>query len=189
MCLINDILKKVNNKFINDLTRLNHILGVYREAMKLARLHKVNIMKAQIAALFHDYTKNESLYFHLALLKPYDIKKYKHIPFIYHAFSAAELLKKEFGIIDIVILNAIRKHVIGHLKMNKLDKIIFLSDKLESSRDFPQISYFRQLSLENLDKAVYKVLETNLNYYKNQNKQISPEQLSIFQFFQKKLKY
>ncbi|KND62636.1 Hydrolase (HAD superfamily), YqeK [Candidatus Phytoplasma phoenicium] len=169
--------------------RLNHILGVYRKSIQLARLHKVNTMKAQISALFHDYTKNESLDFHLALLKPQIINQYKHIPFVYHAFSAAELLKKEFGITDVIILNAIRKHVIGHLKMNKLDKIIFLSDKLENSRDFPQISYFRQLSLENLDKAIYKVLESNLHYYKNKHNKVCVEQLIIFKFFQQKLRY
>ncbi|MDV3167033.1 MAG: bis(5'-nucleosyl)-tetraphosphatase (symmetrical) YqeK [Vigna little leaf phytoplasma] len=187
--LVTIILEKIHQRFKNDLFRLNHILGVYRKAIELARLHKINVNKAQIAALFHDYTKNEPLEFHLNLLPMHIIHRYQKTPFIYHAFSAAIVLEQEYKVKDKTILNAIRRHVWGYSKMNKLDKIIFISDKIEANRDYPQIDYLRQLALENLDKTVFYILENSINFYKNKNMIIFPEQLRVYESFKIKLRY
>ncbi|MFB5029474.1 MAG: hypothetical protein WJU30_00004 [Candidatus Phytoplasma pruni] len=186
--LIENILKKLNEKFKNDAPRLNHILGVYRKAMELSRFHKVDILQAQIAALFHDYTKNDSLEFHVSVLDKKIINKYKQATFMYHAFSAPVVLEKEFKISDKKILNAIRKHVWGHKTMNKLDKIILLSDKLENNRDFQQVNYFRKLAFEDLDQAVYQLLKFNFAYYQSKGFKQYEEQLAILASLEKKLK-
>jgi predicted HD superfamily hydrolase involved in NAD metabolism len=186
--LIENILKKLNEKFKNDTPRLNHILGVYRKAMELSRFHKVDSLQSQISALFHDYTKNNSLEFHLSVLDKKIINKYKQATFMYHAFSAPIVLEKEFKINDKKILNAIRKHVWGHKTMNKLDKIIFLSDKLENNRDFPQVNYFRKLAFEDLDQAVYQLLKFNFEYYKIKGGKHFEEQLEILASLEKKIK-
>ncbi|MDV3198168.1 MAG: bis(5'-nucleosyl)-tetraphosphatase (symmetrical) YqeK [Vigna little leaf phytoplasma] len=187
--LVTIILEKIHQRFKNDLFRLNHILGVHRKAIELARLHKINVNKAQIASLFHDYTKNEPLEFHLNLLPMHIINRYQKTPFIYHAFSAAIILEQEYKVKDKTILNAIRRHVWGYAKMNKLDKIIFISDKIEVNRDYPQINYLRQLALENLDKTVFYILENSINFYKNKNMIIFPEQLRVYESFKIKLRY
>lgn len=185
--LIEQILQKVKEKFNNDINRLNHILGVHRKAIQLARLYKVDIEKIQIAALLHDYTKNESLEFHLSLLNNNQINRYKETPFFYHALSAAIIIQKEFNIKNKQIIQAIQKHVWGSLQMTKLDKIVFISDKIEHNRNYPNIDYLRQLSLVNLDKTIYFFLKFNFLYYKSKNFQIFPEQLKILEFFKKKL--
>ncbi|AYJ01125.1 hydrolase [Candidatus Phytoplasma ziziphi] len=186
--LIEQILKKLKENFRNDDERLNHILSVCRKAVQLARFYKVDIEKAQIASLLHDYTKNESLEFHLSLLNKTKINKYKQAPFIYHAFSAAICVKKEFNIKDRQILNAIQKHVWGHINMSKLDKIIFISDKIEDNRNYPNVDYLRKLSLENLNKTIYYFLKLTFSYYKENNFTIFSEQLKVFDFFKNKVK-
>ncbi|TVY12200.1 bis(5'-nucleosyl)-tetraphosphatase (symmetrical) YqeK [Candidatus Phytoplasma pini] len=185
--LIKNILEKINQKFQKDTAKLNHILGVHRQAIKLARCHKVDIIAAQIAALLHDYTKNEPLEFHLSLLNTKIIKKYEKVPFIYHAFSASLIAEKEFNIKDKKILNAIKKHVWGHKRMNKLDKIIFLSDKTEYNINYPQINYFRKLAFENMNQSIYFILKSRIEFFnKQKNIPIFEENLEILDIFKKK---
>ncbi|MDO8057473.1 bis(5'-nucleosyl)-tetraphosphatase (symmetrical) YqeK [Candidatus Phytoplasma gossypii] len=185
--LIEEILKKINNKFKNDIYRLNHILGVYQKATELALFYEENLEEAQIAALFHDYTKNESLEFHLSLLNHEIINKYKQMVFMYHAFSAPIVLRQEFNINNTKIFDAIRKHVWGHENMNKLDKIILISDKIEDSRTFPNIDYFRKLAFKNLDQTIYELLKNNLDYYISKGFKSFPEQIKILNSLKKKL--
>ncbi|WP_323847744.1 MAG: bis(5'-nucleosyl)-tetraphosphatase (symmetrical) YqeK [Phytoplasma sp.] len=185
--LIEIILTKIKEKFDNDNKRLNHILGVHRKAIELSRLYKVDIEKTQIASLLHDYTKNESLDFHLSVLDKKNIDKYKLAPFFYHALSTAVVIQKEFDIKNRQILSAIKKHVWGSIKMNKLDKIIFISDKIEHNRTYENVNYLRKLSLENLDKTIYFFLKFTFLYYKEKKFRIFPEQLEIFKFFKNKI--
>ncbi|MDO8168248.1 bis(5'-nucleosyl)-tetraphosphatase (symmetrical) YqeK [Candidatus Phytoplasma melaleucae] len=187
--LIETIFKKINTKFKNDILRFNHTLGVYQMAIQLANFYKINdLTSIKIAALFHDYTKNEPLEFHLSLLSNLVISKYKQTPFMYHAFSASVMLQREFNIHNKKILHAINKHVWGHQSMNKLDKIILVSDKLENSRDFPKINYFRKLAFENLDQVVYQLLEYNLNYYQSKGFRHYKEPLTILKVLKIKMK-
>lgn len=53
--------------------------------------------------------------------------------------------------------------------MNKLDKIIFISDKIEHNRTYENVNYLRKLSLENLDKTIYFFLKFTFLYYKEKN--------------------
>ncbi|MFR0368012.1 bis(5'-nucleosyl)-tetraphosphatase (symmetrical) YqeK [Candidatus Phytoplasma palmae] len=177
-------------KFRNDITRLNHIIGVYQKSIELALFYKVDIFKAQIASLMHDYTKNEPLEFHLSIIDSNIIEKYKKTPFVYHAFSASFILMKEFGIKDKEIINSINRHVLGHIKMNTLDKIIFISDKIEINRKYSQVDLFRKLVFKDLNKTFYKILELNYNIYKERNEKLNnfsfnEEQLKILNFFKK----
>ncbi|MFP7699601.1 MAG: bis(5'-nucleosyl)-tetraphosphatase (symmetrical) YqeK [Candidatus Phytoplasma pyri] len=177
--LIEKIIEKVKIKFKNDKKRLNHILGVHRTAIKLSRFYKENLFQAQVTALWHDYTKNEPLEFHISCLTPQIIKKYESTPHIYHAFSAAIILKKEFKIDNVKILNALRKHVWGHKVMNKLDKIILLSDKIEPQRKYTQVDYFRKLAFIDLNQAVYQILDFHYNFHQKKGDVIHKEQKEI----------
>ncbi|WP_334330972.1 bis(5'-nucleosyl)-tetraphosphatase (symmetrical) YqeK [Candidatus Phytoplasma prunorum] len=186
--LIEKIIKKVKIKFQNDQKRLNHILGVHRISIKLSRFYKENMFQTQVAALWHDYTKNEPLEFHISHLTPKIIKKYQFTPHIYHAFSTAVILQEEFKIDDIKILNALRKHVWGHKIMNKLDKIILLSDKIEPQRNYTQVDYFRKLAFIDLNQAVYELLDFNYNFHKKKGKIIHKEQQEILSTLKNKIR-
>ncbi|WP_240992309.1 hypothetical protein [Candidatus Phytoplasma tritici] len=49
--------------------------------------------------------------------------------------------------------------------MNYCDKILFLSDKLESKQNFSQIKYFQKLTYLNLNQTVYELLKSNFDYF------------------------
>ncbi|KXT29318.1 HD domain protein [Candidatus Phytoplasma oryzae] len=183
--LINQIFEKVKKKFQKDINRLNHILGVYAQSIELASFYKIDIQKIKIASLFHDYTKNDSLEFHLSLINEKIIKKYKETPFVYHAFSAAVILQKQFFIKDKLILNAICNHVWGHKNMNLLDKILLVSDKTEINRTYPQVNYLRKLSFQNIDLTIYEILKLNLLYYSKKGFIVHSNFLETLNFFKK----
>ena len=75
--------------------RLNHTLGVYETAIKLAKHYKLDVEKVAIASLFHDYAKNDSIEDTKAILDPKIIEKYKAFPVMYHALSAAKQLEEK----------------------------------------------------------------------------------------------
>ncbi|CAP18431.1 conserved hypothetical protein [Candidatus Phytoplasma mali] len=186
--LLEKIIEKVKIKFKNDKKRLSHILGVHRTSIKLSRFYKENMLQTQVAALWHDYTKNEPLEFHISCLPPKIIKKYQSTPHIYHAFSAAVILQKEFQINDIKILNALRKHVWGHKVMNKLDKIILLSDKIEPQRKYTQVDYFRKLAFIDLNQAVYQILDFNYDFNQKKGNIMHKEQQEILSNLKNKIR-
>ncbi|MBP5836154.1 bis(5'-nucleosyl)-tetraphosphatase (symmetrical) YqeK [Candidatus Phytoplasma meliae] len=163
--LLKQIRQVVEIKLKSDPSRLAHTLRVYRTATKMARYYRKSILPIQIAALFHDYTKNDSLEQQKPYLTAASMVKYQNTPSIFHALSAANFLKQELEVCDKVILNAIKKHVWGHKTMNYADKIVFLSDKIEPGREYPQQKYFETLAYRNIHQAVYEMLNYNFNYF------------------------
>ena len=57
-----------------------------------------------------------------------------------------------FGV-DGEIYSAIYWHTTGHADMTLLEKIIYLADYIEPSRDFPGVDKLRQVCYKNLMKA------------------------------------
>ena len=96
--LIKDIEEKVREKFAGK-KRLEHILGVRDLALYLGKKFNLDLEKIEIAALLHDYTKYEPLEEQIRLIDdPVIVEKFKDSQAIYHAYSAANLVQKEFNI-------------------------------------------------------------------------------------------
>ena len=60
---------------------------------------------------------------------------------------------------DDEIYNAIWWHTTGHGGMTLLEKIIYLADYIEPSRDFPGVEDLRAACYEDLDKGLLMGLE------------------------------
>ena len=72
-----------------------------------------------------------------------------------HPFLGAEVAKREYGVEDEEILEAIRWHTTGKPDMTVLDKIIFIADYIEPNRKkFDGLETARKLAYEDLDKAM-----------------------------------
>ena len=65
---------------------------------------------------------------------------------------------------DEEILSAIRWHTTGKENMSKLDKIIYLADMIEPSRDFSGVEELRNDSKDDLDKAMLNALTYTIKY-------------------------
>lgn len=161
--MIEKIFDDVKDKFKDHPKRFTHTLGVIKTAVSLSLRYGVDSDKAYLAALFHDYTKYETLAEQTKVLSYDDVVRFESEPVVYHALSAAETLKNKYQVTDTEVLNAIRNHVYGSTNMSTLDKIILVADKTEPSRDYPLVHDLRIMSLKSLDQTIIMYLKDRIN--------------------------
>lgn len=81
------------------------------------------------------------------------------VPKLLHGKIGAEVLRREWGITDDELLDAVRDHITGGVRMSPLAKVLFVTDKLEPERDrhFGGLDPIRQLAMVNLEAAMLKL--------------------------------
>jgi predicted HD superfamily hydrolase involved in NAD metabolism len=173
----------VKEKLANYPKRYIHVLGVYETAVKLAKIHHVDVEKASIASLFHDYAKHDKIEEQTKYLTKEEIVKYQDTKVIYHAFAAAKILELEFNVSDQDILNSIRYHVWGRKDMSKLEKIIYLSDYSEPNRDFDDAKVIYDLAVKDLDLALEYAMHAGINDVLNKNLEPNIEQIEAYEYY------
>ena len=146
--------------------------------------------KAITASLFHDCAKYLSS--NDKLLKGFSIDQaFGEVPSsVWHQFAGAYLAEKRFGVKDEEILNAIRYHTSGRENMSELEKLIFLADMLEESRDFDGVDALRGLFWKDkgvgaLDECLEKALEHSLNYLNKKGGEVYPLTQKAYEFIKK----
>jgi predicted HD superfamily hydrolase involved in NAD metabolism len=147
--------------------RMKHSEGVVDAAEKMAQIFDVDVEKARIAAILHDCAKNFSKKELIKEAKRFNLKvdsMEMAEPQLLHGPVGAIVARERFGVVDEEILNAIRYHTTGRRGMSKLEKIIYVSDFTEPSRNFPGIEILRKLSGENLDEATLLALNNTVMY-------------------------
>ena len=147
--------------------RYLHTLGVVETAKSLAKIYGVDIKKAEIAALAHDIAKNLSPQELLEVIDKNNIKlsfDEKNTRELWHSIVGPIVAREHFEIEDEEILSAIRWHTTGKENMSKLDKIIYLADMIEPSRDFSMVEELRNDSKDDLDKAMLNALTYTIKY-------------------------
>ena len=136
--------------------RMPHVLGTEQTAEALAKKYGADIHKARIAALLHDSTKRLSMEEQLALCEYYHITldelERKALKLL-HAKTGAALARGVYGVDD-DIYNAILWHTTGKPDMTLLEKVIYLADFIEPSRDFDGVDALRAAVWEDLDKGL-----------------------------------
>ena len=144
--------------------RIAHTAGCESEAVALARRWGEDPETAAVAAILHDVTKNLSDEKQLLLCEKYGIMldiAEKRNPKLLHARTGAAVARDEFGVSD-EIYEAIRWHTTGKPDMTLLEKLIYLADYIEPTRDFPGVEELRQLAFMDLDRAMARGLEMSL---------------------------
>ena len=169
--------------------RYIHTLGVADEAMKLAARYGGDelVKKAETAGLLHDcakdYPKDMKLRFCKEYHVPIDDVMKKQIDLV-HPFLGAEVAKREYGVTDNEILEAIKWHTTGKRDMSVLDKIIFIADYIEPGREsFDGLEKARELAYEDLDKATAYILESTIQYVKDRNRALHPYSAEALEYY------
>ena len=144
--------------------RIPHVLGTEQEAIRLAERYGADVEKAHRAALLHDCTKKLDMEEQLALCRRYGIQldelEQKALKLL-HSKTGAAIARDVFGVDD-DIYSAIWYHTTGHAGMTKLEKIIYLADYIEPSRDFPGVDKLRKVCYEDLDRGLLMGLEMTI---------------------------
>ena len=144
--------------------RIAHVAGCESEAVKLAMRWGEDPDTAAEAGILHDITKKLNLDEQLILCGKYDIINDNlelNSPKLLHAKTGAALARDLFGVSDRVY-EAIRWHTTGKPDMTLLEKIIYLADYIEPTRDFPGVEKLRELCYEDIDEAMALGLSMSL---------------------------
>ena len=144
--------------------RIPHVRGCEQEAVKLARRWGADEELAAEAAILHDITKKFELNEQLILCQKYGIitdTVERQSSKLLHAKTGAALARDRFGVCG-EVYEAIRWHTTGKPDMTLLEKVIYMADYIEPTRDFDGVDALRRLAYEDLDKAMVLGFEMSL---------------------------
>ena len=136
--------------------RMPHVLGTEQEAVRLVRRYGGDETQARIAALLHDCTKKLDMAQQLALCEKYGImldELEQRALKLLHSKTGAAIARDVFGVED-AVYDAILYHTTGKPDMTRLEKIIYLADYIEPTRDFPGVDALRKTVYEDMDKGL-----------------------------------
>lgn len=149
-------------------SRLQHILGVEQMSVELARHYHLDVEKAAYAGLMHDLAKyfKPSVLLQMARDEGIEIDPVcEATPHLLHAEVSAIVARDQFGMQDGAVLRAIAHHTLGRPGMSPLCCVVFLADSLEPSRgDTPQLERLRELSQQDLYKAIWLTCDYSLKF-------------------------
>ena len=172
--------------------RYEHTIGVMYTAESLAMRYGIDMTKAAVAGLLHDCAKCIPNAQKLKMCKKNDIEisemEAKN-PSLLHAKLGAFLAEEVYGVKDPEFLSAINWHTTGKPDMSMLDIIIYMADYIEPNRDkAPNLKEIRKLCFENIEEALYQVLEGTLNYLSGRPDMIDPMTKISYDFYKWKLR-
>jgi len=158
----------IKEKLKNDEERYIHSIGAREAAKKLAEDFGCDTQKAELAALLHDNAKCCKYEQLIKIIEennfPID-EDIKNNRKIVHAYAGAFLAKKELGLEDENIFNAIMYHTTGRSNMSLLEKIVYLADKIETKTRPPE--HFGKITsvlyeTKSLDKAIMTSIDITI---------------------------
>ena len=156
--------------------RLPHIQGTEETAAALAAFWGVSPEKARRAAILHDCTKYWTLEQHLETCAKYGVEldELECVSVkLLHSKSAAALARHVFAEPE-EECRAISAHTTGKPGMTTFDKILYLADYMEPTRDFDGVEELRRLVWEDLDRAMILGLEMSIEDLKEKGATVHP---------------
>ena len=149
------------------ISRFEHSMRVAETAHRMCEIYGENGEKAYFAGMAHDICKDLDDEVQLSLASrdgnPISEMERKK-PSLLHGRAAAVLLRRDFGVQDEEILQAIARHTFGGADLCPLAKIIFAADKIEPGRPQSSKEYLERLFSMSLNRLVLAVVEENIRY-------------------------
>ncbi|CAI2668300.1 hypothetical protein AKUA1404_06650 [Apilactobacillus kunkeei] len=175
-----ELIEKLNNALTQ--SRFEHVLRVEQMAIELAKKNDVDIEKASVAGLCHDYAKQRPDDDFIQLIKKYrlDDLLLQYGNAIWHGEVGYLMVQNELGVSDIDILNSIKHHTTGAKYMSKLEQIVYMADYIEMGRDFPGVEEAREITFNNLADGVAYQTKHTLQYLISANKPVYPKTIDTY---------
>lgn len=164
--------------------RAKHSISCGNFAAELAKKNKINAKKAWLAGLFHDIAKEWEPKKSREFISSFDIDEKKYANHELHQVCGSLWLKHIYRINDPEIIRAVSVHTtlddFTNNAINKLDKIIYLSDKICEGRKFEGIQKIRSLAFENLDEAFKLVVKRTYEFELSKGTKLTKKQEEIY---------
>jgi nicotinate-nucleotide adenylyltransferase len=144
--------------------RIAHVQGTRDEAVRLAKRWGADPVLAARAALLHDCTKYLDMRQQLQLCEQYGIvldDLERRAVKLLHAKTGACVARDVYGEPE-EVYQAIYWHTTGKADMTLLEKILYIADYMEPTRDFPGVERLRALAYQDLDQAVLAGCEMSI---------------------------
>jgi len=169
--------------------RFQHTLRVAETAVRLAEKYHADPNKAELAGILHDYAKYRNLdemkrWIRESML-PKDLLDYHHE--LWHGPVGALLARRELGVSDEEVLDAVHYHTTGRAHMGKLEMIIFLADYIEPGRNFPGIEEVREAAQKSLLKATWLASRNTIQYLIGKQATVYPDSFHAYNDLTKRL--
>ena len=163
-------------------SRYEHSASAAETCRRLASQFGYDEKRAFFTGLAHDiareYSKEELVEW--AALDGMPVRELDlESPVLLHGRAGAMILKKEFGISDQEVLDALSSHTTGTAGMKTLAKILFVADYIEPKRKHITPEFLSGLDGLDLDGMVYAVLMGILNHLASKGKSVAPEALEL----------
>lgn len=167
--------------------RFQHSLSVAKKAVEIIQEHHlpVDIQKAELAGIIHDYAKFCEMDDYLEIVKEFDLENdiLENSFSVLHALLAPYFIRKDLNIFDEDILNAVKWHTTGKAAMTPLEEVLFLADFLEDSRE--EAGGVREVAKHDLKKAIALILDFKINKTTRRNGKLNNHTLIAYSYYRK----
>jgi predicted HD superfamily hydrolase involved in NAD metabolism len=186
--------------------RFKHVRGVAAVAREIAEKTDCDPFVAELGGWLHDACKEikdkelvvQAKQFGLQLHPIEEVNGH-----LLHGPVGALTAKRDLGVTDQILLDAIGEHTLGAVDMTPLSQILFLADCLEESRDdeftvpiWKALGYkvsdkvnARKFSGQlDLDAAILVACDLSLQYLLDDKKVIHPKTVAVRNFYLDKIK-
>lgn len=155
---LEEIINIVKEKL--SLKRFNHSYSVMEKCEELAKLYGVDVLKAKFVGIAHDIAKEMSSEESIKYVMDNNLLADKlelENTVLLHGKIGADICKKNLEFTS-DMARAIEMHTTGDMDMSMLDKILFVADFTADERSGREADFFRELSVTNIDKAFFNIL-------------------------------
>ena len=168
--------------------RYAHAESVAKTAAMLARTYGVDVRKAELAGLIHDWDKNYNDTQIRQRAKELGVKVdpevLEDMPNTLHGATAAVALKRAFPEIGDDVLQAIACHTSGAVGMSDLAMVVYIADVIEPLRPYQSMDALRdsvgKVSLEELFLATFQ--HVFLHLVENRSR-IHPDTVKVWNYY------
>lgn len=168
------------------LRRLEHSLRVAENAEWLATRWNLDSQKCYLAGLLHDIARDYPPEELLRLAWAYGIvwaELEANFPVLLHGSVGAEIIKRDLGLTDPELLEAVRLHTTGDYPLSPTARVLFLADYIEPGRNFPGVTKARQAAELSLDHGVAVATQQILAHLLTVGQAIDPKTINLYNYY------
>lgn len=167
--------------------RLAHIRGVAATARRLARMYGADERKAGLAGMLHDWDKGyddegiRARVQELGLAEEIDPFIVDCMPQVLHGPTAARALELRFPQLPADVVRAVRNHTTGSCDADDLEKILYIADAIEPTREFDDVEVLRSAAGEvDLDELFFRVYKFWTMALLSRGRVLHPDTMTIW---------
>jgi predicted HD superfamily hydrolase involved in NAD metabolism len=167
--------------------RYDHTMRVADTAERLARLHGLDPQRARLAGLLHDSAREVGKEELLQVAEEEGLsvgELERERPMLLHGPVAAELVRRDLGLEDEEVLEAMRVHTTGAPGMDSLSLALYVADKIEPGRDQPGVEGLRKLAYKSLRRAARAALDDAISHNERRGRSIHPKSLETLEWLE-----